>query len=45
MGNILEIEKLNFRYPDAPGRAVAEFDLSVDEGEVVVLAGPSGCGK
>ena len=45
MGNILEIDRLSFRYPDAPRKAVADFDLSVAEGEVVVLAGPSGCGK
>ena len=45
MANILEIENLSFRYPDATRRAVAEFNLSVPEGEIVVLAGPSGCGK
>jgi energy-coupling factor transporter ATP-binding protein EcfA2 len=45
MGRILEIAGLNFRYPDAPRKAVQDFDLAVDEGEVVVLAGPSGCGK
>jgi energy-coupling factor transporter ATP-binding protein EcfA2 len=45
MGNILEIAGLNFRYPEAPRKAVADFDLAVGEEEVVVLAGPSGCGK
>jgi energy-coupling factor transporter ATP-binding protein EcfA2 len=45
LGRILEIAGLNFRYPDAPRKAVQDFDLEVDEGEVVVLAGPSGCGK
>ncbi len=45
MGDILEIRGLSFRYPDSPKSAVAEFDLSVPEGEIVVLAGPSGCGK
>jgi len=45
MANILEISGLNFRYPDAPKKAVADFDLSVPEQEIVVLAGPSGCGK
>ncbi len=45
MGDILDIEGLNFRYPDSQKKAVSEFDLSVPEGEIVVLAGPSGCGK
>ena len=45
MADILEIDGLNFRYPEAPKRAVSGFDLSIPEGEIVVLAGPSGCGK
>ena len=45
MGDILEIEGLNFRYPDSQKKAVSDFDLKVPEGEIVVLAGPSGCGK
>ncbi|MDE1853416.1 MAG: ABC transporter ATP-binding protein [Thaumarchaeota archaeon] len=45
MGNILEIDDLNFSYPDSPRKAVADFSLNVPEGEIVVLAGPSGCGK
>ncbi|MBI3841251.1 MAG: ATP-binding cassette domain-containing protein [Thaumarchaeota archaeon] len=45
MGRILEIQRLNFRYPDSRKKAVVDFDLEVSEGEVVVLAGPSGCGK
>lgn len=45
MGTILEIDKLNFTYPDAHRSAVSGFDLAIPEGEVVVLAGPSGCGK
>jgi len=43
--NLLELDKLSFRYPDSPRKAVVDFDLAVSEGEVVVLAGPSGCGK
>ena len=45
MADILEIEGLNFRYPDSQKKAVSDFDLKVPEGEIVVLAGPSGCGK
>jgi len=43
--NLLEIDKLNFRYPDASRKAVTDFDLVVEEGNIVILAGPSGCGK
>ena len=45
MAEILEINKLNFRYPDAPKKAVSEFEMTVGQGEIVVLAGTSGCGK
>jgi energy-coupling factor transporter ATP-binding protein EcfA2 len=45
MPEILRIEELSFRYPDAPRKAVADFSLQADEGEVILLAGPSGCGK
>ncbi len=45
MGNILEIDNLSFRYPDARRHAVKGFSLEVAEGEIAVLAGPSGCGK
>ncbi len=45
VGDALEIEGLNFRYPDSGRRAVADFTLNVREGEIAVLAGPSGCGK
>lgn len=45
MAALLRIEKLTFQYPGAPRPAVKDFDLAVEQGEVVVLAGPSGCGK
>ena len=45
MAEILQVEGLSFRYPDAPRDAVSRFDLDIPEGEIVVLAGPSGCGK
>lgn len=45
MSDILQIDNLSFRYPEAHRAAVSDFDLEIPEGEVVVLAGPSGCGK
>ncbi len=45
MTEVLGIAELSFRYIDAPKLAVKAFNLTVEEGEVVVLAGPSGCGK
>jgi len=42
---VLGIAELSFRYIDAPKLAVKAFNLTVEEGEVVVLAGPSECGK
>jgi energy-coupling factor transporter ATP-binding protein EcfA2 len=45
MQHLLEVEGLTFSYPEAPRPAVKDFDLRVDEGEIVLLAGPSGCGK
>ncbi len=45
MSELLEISNLSFRYPDSPRKAVADFNLAVDEEEIAVLAGPSGCGK
>jgi multiple sugar transport system ATP-binding protein len=32
-------------YPGGAARAVADFDLEVQDGEFIVLVGPSGCGK
>ena len=43
----IRIERLSKHYESREGRvtALAEIDLSVREGEFVVIVGPSGCGK
>jgi multiple sugar transport system ATP-binding protein len=40
----IELERLTKVYADGT-RAVAELDLSIADGELVVFVGPSGCGK
>jgi len=42
---VLEIDALTYRYPDAERDALSEVTLAVDSGELVVLAGRSGSGK
>jgi len=46
-GMILEIQELKKAFPKKKGEmvAIADFDLSVKEGEFVCILGPSGCGK
>lgn len=39
------IRNLSFSYPEQTCKAVADFDLTVRQGEFLVLCGPSGCGK
>ena len=41
----VELRKLRRRYPGAESAALEALDLSVDDGELLVLVGPSGCGK
>ena len=45
MGEILRVQNLSFRYPEAGKFAVRDFELTIQGGEIVILAGPSGCGK
>jgi multiple sugar transport system ATP-binding protein len=38
-------ERATRRYPGTPRAAVDQLDLTVNDGEFLVLVGPSGCGK
>jgi multiple sugar transport system ATP-binding protein len=40
----ITLDKLTKRYPDGY-EAVKEMDLTIEDGEFVILVGPSGCGK
>lgn len=42
---LLQIENLTFRYPEAEKNALEGVSLSVREGEFLLLCGSSGCGK
>ena len=42
---IIEIRGLTFTYADAAAPVIRDLDLAVDEGEMLLLAGPSGGGK
>ncbi|MBU1432060.1 ATP-binding cassette domain-containing protein, partial [Myxococcota bacterium] len=40
----VELDKLQKQYPNG-FKAVAALDLTIEDGEFIVLVGPSGCGK
>jgi osmoprotectant transport system ATP-binding protein len=42
---LIRLEKASKRFPGASAYAVRDVDLTVEEGELVVLLGTSGCGK
>jgi len=45
MPDMITLEKLTKSYPGQDAPVVDALDLSVPEGEIVILVGPSGCGK
>ncbi|TFG33674.1 ATP-binding cassette domain-containing protein [Candidatus Thorarchaeota archaeon] len=42
---LVEIKDFSFKYYGADCLALKKIDLTIDEGEYVVITGPSGCGK
>ncbi|MGN0312925.1 MAG: energy-coupling factor ABC transporter ATP-binding protein, partial [Lachnospiraceae bacterium] len=44
-GTFLEIRDLSFAYPEEEKRALDHVNLTIEEGEFLVLCGRSGCGK
>ena len=44
MGKI-KLEGLQKKYPNATDYSVRDFNIEIEEGELIVLVGPSGCGK
>jgi NitT/TauT family transport system ATP-binding protein len=42
---VLEIQHLQKTYSGSEGPALADFDLTIADGEFITLIGPSGCGK
>jgi len=42
---IIEVEGLRYTYPNVDSPALSGVDLTIDEGEFILLTGPSGCGK
>jgi energy-coupling factor transporter ATP-binding protein EcfA2 len=43
--NVLELDRVTYRYPDSPRPALSEVRLELGAGELVVVAGASGGGK
>jgi energy-coupling factor transport system ATP-binding protein len=43
--HIIEVRDLHYTYPNANSPALKGVDLTVNNGEFILLTGPSGCGK
>ncbi|HIH87364.1 MAG TPA: ABC transporter ATP-binding protein, partial [Methanosarcinales archaeon] len=42
---MISIENLTYYYPDSEDAVLDNVNLTVEEGEFILLLGPSGCGK
>lgn len=42
---IININNVTFNYPDSEKSAIKNINLTVNEGEFILIVGPSGCGK
>ena len=42
---VFEIKNLNFRYPERENNTLTDINLTVNQGEFVLVCGNSGCGK
>ena len=42
---VLELDRVSVRYPEASAPTLREVDLSIEEGELVLVVGRTGSGK
>ncbi|MBK3493645.1 energy-coupling factor ABC transporter ATP-binding protein [Viridibacillus sp. YIM B01967] len=42
---LIEIQHVNFQYPEKQERVLDDINLTIEEGEFAVICGTSGCGK
>lgn len=44
-GRVIEFKNVSFAYPDSAGGGLKNIDLTIPDGQCVLLCGRSGCGK